>query len=395
VGITAITGGNGRWAAGAIYTHNLVECVHAADIPGEISVTLFVPAYRQSIFFLSGLSQHAVARYSHGTHDSALRKLAKGGLSLWRAGTWCSFERSVRRAGVNVVFPAAPFYCPRELGVTNIEWIPDFQHLHLPEFFPGPKLAARTEAIACQVKRAQHLIVSSGTALSDVEKHFPEALPRTSALPFVIFPRESWFATPPGLITRNRLGFDDYVMFPSQFWKHKNHTTLFEAIRILRDRGHANLRLVCTGREEDSRDPGYALKLREWIRDNDLQGRIIRLGLLRRHEQIQLMRQARVIVQPSRFEGWSALLEDSQMLGKLLVVSDIPVHREQNPPDASFFSPLDAEALADSLARKWSETAPGWNETREQNARQRQIERAVDFAHRFHRIVAEVVRSAN
>jgi glycosyltransferase involved in cell wall biosynthesis len=190
------------------------------------------------------------------------------------------------------------------------------------------------------------------------------------------------------------LGFDDYVMFPSQFWKHKNHTTLFEAIRILRDRGHANLRLVCTGREEDSRDPGYALKLREWIRDNDLQGRIIRLGLLRRHEQIQLMRQARVIVQPSRFEGWSALLEDSQMLGKLLVVSDIPVHREQNPPDASFFSPLDAEALADSLARKWSETAPGWNETREQTARQRQIERAVDFAHRFHRIVAEVVRSA-
>ena len=63
------------------------------------------------------------------------------------------------------------------------------------------------------------------------------------------------------------------------------------------------------------------------------------------------MRAAALIIQPSFFEGWSTSIEDSKALGRPLVCSDIPVHREQVPDALGFFDPMKPEILADLLAK--------------------------------------------
>jgi glycosyltransferase involved in cell wall biosynthesis len=113
------------------------------------------------------------------------------------------------------------------------------------------------------------------------------------------------------------------------------------------------------------------------------------LGLVSREFQIALFRRALAVVQPSLFEGWSTVVEDARVLGKTALLSDIPVHREQSPPDCSFFPPKSAEALADLLAEKWMTLEPGPDLEREQQARQRALERIQRVGERFLEIAAK------
>ena len=89
----------------------------------------------------------------------------------------------------------------------------------------------------------------------------------------------------------------------------------------------------------DYRHPNYGEELLEQLTRDELTERVHCLGLLDRHTQIQLLRGAAAIIQPSLFEGWSSLLEDARALAKCVYVSDIPIHREQDPADAQFFNP--------------------------------------------------------
>jgi len=104
-----------------------------------------------------------------------------------------------------------------------------------------------------------------------------------------------------------------------------------------------------TGVLADYRDSSYVSRMLQLIAELGLEGHIKILGVLPRLEQLQLMRAADCIVQPSLFEGWSTLVEDARTLGQRLVVSDIGIHREQKPPSALFFDPASPEDLADKV----------------------------------------------
>src|SRR5207249_5578506 len=81
-----------------------------------------------------------------------------------------------------------------------------------------------------------------------------------------------------------------FLLFPCQFWKHKNHTTVFGAIHLLRERGIDDAALVCTAYPHDYRFPNYAAELREFLTTHRLEAAVRVLGLIPRHDQVQLMR---------------------------------------------------------------------------------------------------------
>lgn len=63
-------------------------------------------------------------------------------------------------------------------------------------------------------------------------------------------------------------------------------------------------------------------------------GSIRLLGFVERTEQLCIMKNAAFIVQPSLCEGWGTVLEDAKVLDKAVLLSDIPVHREQKNENA-------------------------------------------------------------
>jgi hypothetical protein len=118
------------------------------------------------------------------------------------------------------------------------------------------------------------------------------------------------------------------------------------------------------------------------------------LGLIPRSDQIQLMRGATAVVQPSLFEGWSTVVEDARCLGKRLFVSDIAVHREQDPPAAVFFNPWEPEALANALAKEWAALPHGLDPVAEARARTAYRNGIMQFARNFTQIAEEAPAAA-
>lgn len=70
------------------------------------------------------------------------------------------------------------------------------------------------------------------------------------------------------------------------------------------------------------------------------------IGVISYSEVLALMAGAAAVINPSFFEGWSTTVEEAKSMGKVVLLSDIPVHREQAPERGRYFSPDRPEDLA-------------------------------------------------
>ena len=111
----------------------------------------------------------------------------------------------------------------------------------------------------------------------------------------------------------------------------------------------ADYDFVFTGNLEDYRNPEYINELKAIMETEPVAGSIRLLGFVERTEQLCIMKNAAFIVQPSLCEGWGTVLEDAKVLDKAVLLSDIPVHREQKNEKCTLFDPHDPDALADLI----------------------------------------------
>ena len=228
-------------------------------------------------------------------------------------------------SGISAVFPSLPCANP---GVPFIFWLPDFQYLHLPELFSEEMRTFYARYYEENVERASAVVVSSQHAAEDFQRVFPKQISKVRIVRFCSVPTEEWELSSPQE-TADRYGLPaTYFVLPNQFSHHKNHGVIVEAVRILADR-HLDAVVACTGSTFGFRGPDYFRALMERIESLGLRDRFKVLGLLPRSDYIALARGAAAVLQPSRFEGWSTVIEDARSLGKHILASDISVHREQ------------------------------------------------------------------
>jgi glycosyltransferase involved in cell wall biosynthesis len=84
-------------------------------------------------------------------------------------------------------------------------------------------------------------------------------------------------------------------------------------------------------------------------------------------------------------------VEEAKSLGKFVVVSDIPVHREQAPARGMFFDPSDPNSLANILLDILQIYRKDIDAICMQEARMNFLVRRLDFARRYEEIVNAVI----
>jgi len=173
-------------------------------------------------------------------------------------------------------------------------------------------------------------------------------------LQFVAQPRAIEFPPIAELAARYRLP-ERFVFLPNQFWRHKNHAVVIDALAQL----PADVIVVATGDTHDYRHPDHYAQLVARAARAGVTERFRVLGKVPFDHVVGLMRAAVAVINPSLFEGWSTTVEEARTMGKRLVLSAIDVHREQAPPRARYFAPHDASALAGELAAVWAEPGDG------------------------------------
>jgi glycosyltransferase involved in cell wall biosynthesis len=264
--------------------------------------------------------------------------------------------------------------------------VPDFQHRYLPGLFAAKEIAKRDRGIAAVVEDARQVVFSSESAATDFRGFYPASAQKADVLRFATFPEADWYEA----FTAEDLGWlpQRYFAVCNQFWQHKNHAVLFRSLEILASRDIRPI-VVCTGALMDFRQPDYCENLLQQIHRAGLGAQVLLLGRVARRLQIEIIRRSLAVIQPSLFEGWSTVVEDSRVLGKAVLLSDLPVHREQDPPSTQFFPKSDPEALANLIADAWNSMTPGPDHEREQSARVAAESRIGEVGREFLRIAAK------
>ena len=352
IGIVAVDT-DGKWIGGRYYLQHLVKSVKALPESERLPVADVwwqdAPADDPFAEVREDLDRQVVVRPPAAILPRVRRKFRRLGGRSSGAGDL------FKDAGVGVLFPLLPCAAP---GIPYVFWLPDFQYLHLPQLFSRELSEWFERHYKSNVSQADLVVLSSQHALRDLSQVFPEAKEKARVVHFCSVPDESWWRLNPAEVALAR-GIDGpFFLLSNQFSQHKNHTVVFEAVRILKERG-VSVQLVCTGSTYCFQNDGYFARLEEFVRSHGLQSQIHILGMIAREEQVALMRRAVGMLQPSRFEGWSTVVEDAKTLGKTLLISDIAVHREQLGDDHLYLDLDDAESWADAMLATWSRGTPG------------------------------------
>ena len=246
---------------------------------------------------------------------------------------------------INVVFEAANFYGWR-FPIPSIAWVPDMQHRQLRHLFNFFSYWKREVGFRFQLLSNRKIMLSSEDARVDFEHYYPTSVGLTHVVRFAV-PAEACRLDSRAIA--DEYGLPEHFFFlPNQFWKHKNHECVVQALSILKSQGKEVV-VAVSGKQNDPRDEMYFPKLKNSVESLGLTNNFKMLGVIPYQHIAALMISSSALLNPSKFEGWSTTVEEAKAIGVRMILSDLKVHREQAGAFADFFNPNSAEEMAERL----------------------------------------------
>jgi glycosyltransferase involved in cell wall biosynthesis len=173
-----------------------------------------------------------------------------------------------------------------------------------------------------------------------------------------------------------------FFYLPNQWWQHKNHGLVFEALALLQNSGVRPV-VVSSGALVDGRNPEYVEAQIQKLSLQGIREQVILLGTVPRSEVFSLYRQAICVLNPTQFEGLGLSVAEAQALGKRVLLADLPVLREHEVPGAVYFDPHDPHALAQHMEAIWLSAPAGPDPQHEAAARTALAARQQAFGRSF------------
>lgn len=226
----------------------------------------------------------------------------------------------------------------RNMPIPYISYIPDFQEEYYREFFSPIEILRRRQNNEFILSCAPYVIATSKSVASDIKKFYPRSSSHIFVQPFAPLSCRKLWDTSNVDLAKYKLP-SQYFIISNQFWMHKDHLTAFRAIKLLLESGYKDICLVCTGKMDDYRDRDYFEKLKKFIISNSLESHIKLLGYIPKHEQIEIMKNAVALIQPTRFEGdpGGCSVYEAISYGKSVIMSDIPVNLEAYETNSVYY----------------------------------------------------------
>lgn len=250
----------------------------------------------------------------------------------------------VRREKIDVLFITAQVYIPN-VKAKMITPVHDLMHRYESSF---PEVRSdyqwREVVLKFQARCADCILTDSKLG----KKQFVESyLQKNGKKPnIVILP----FAVPSHIaeVKEERIEVpNQYVFYPAQFWKHKNHINLIKAIQILK-KDINDIHLVLVGSEKNC---GRVMK--KYISENGLKDNITIMGFVSDGNITYLYRHAIGMIMPSYFGPTNIPPLEAMTLGCPVAVANKYAMPEQVGDAGLLFNPDSPEEIAECIRKLW------------------------------------------
>jgi glycosyltransferase involved in cell wall biosynthesis len=257
-------------------------------------------------------------------------------------------ERQMASLGVDLVWiVAGRLKDTFEIPYVTTVW--DVQHLTHPWF---PEVSAnwrwdhRELFLWRHLRRATSIIVGTQVGKDEIVRYYGVPEEHIAILPH---PTPSFVLRAAEETATDKLPSNipkDYLLYPAQFWPHKNHVNLLKALRLLVEADPATPALVLAGS-----DQGNRAFVERCAADLGVSHKVHFLGFVPTEDLIRLYRNARALVYPS-FSGPENLPPlEAFALGCPAIVSNYRGAEEQLGDCAMLFDPTKPAAIAEAIAR--------------------------------------------
>lgn len=248
------------------------------------------------------------------------------------------------------VFPAQDSLSWQVFGVKVIGTIHDLMHRYesrFPEVGSFLRYGIREHRFSNIAKYSDVILVDSNIGKKQVVESYHIKPDKVYPLPYIA----------PSYLSDQKERFDflakyklplKYLFYPAQFWPHKNHCKLIDALKIL-SVTYPDISLVLSGGFSNAYENVYNYASSKGVLD-----RIIFLGYVPQEDLSGIYRRARALVYPTFFGPTNIPPLEAFSLGCPVVVSNIYAMPEQYSDAAIYFDPMDEENMANAIGRVWS-----------------------------------------
>ena len=289
-----------------------------------------------------GLASRALPHFPSRLRRVVNRLGYKLNTALKRGGS----GRLLRDMEVDLLF--CPFTAPTyfELGIRTVCTIHDLQYKTYPEFFTAEDVSHRDQVFIDACRRATVIAAVSDYSRSVAIRHGDLDHERIHTIHHRIAQRIS-LKTKLDTNTLLRLGLasESYLVYPANFWKHKNHEMLLTAFGMACQQGLATeIKLVCTGA------PGVR---QDWLknaaRTMGLGERVIFPGFLPNTDLAVLIANCKGMVFPSLYEGFGLPVIEAMAAGVPVACSNTTSLPEIAGDAAILFDPRVPVQIAQAI----------------------------------------------
>ena len=297
---------------------------------------------------LAGLQHHLLTIWVHEEEVENVRAFVPGAtvVGITHQEGAAAIEKGLRDGTFDLFF--CPLLVLEPLVVTqpSAVMMPDVQHEFFPEFFEQQVLQWRRQTYGPSALNTDVLFTLSEHAKATIVEKFRIA---PEKIVVIHLDADAEFRKP--LPERPSAAFtalqlpERYLYFPANFWPHKNHSNVLQALKLAAAQGEDTLHLVLSG------SPAGSEKLQEEVKSLGLRGKVHFKGYLDKAVIPEVYRNAVALLFATKFEGFGIPLLEAFYCGTPAITSHSGSCVEVAGDAAVLVDPLSPASIAEGILR--------------------------------------------
>lgn len=254
-----------------------------------------------------------------------------------------AFDVIARKENIDIFWITSPCIC--EINYPYMYTVWDLGHRSTP-FFPevsrsGWLWQERENTYQKMLYKASYILTGNENGKKEILENYPMPENKIRIVPF---PVASFCHKDEEKVDFNLP--EKFFFYPAQFWPHKNHIRILEALKILRDDFNLMPTVVFTGS-----DKGNKKYIIEQSKNLGIENQIIFAGFVSDGQLKYLYTHATAMVFASLMGPNNMPPIEATFLNCPVIITDLEGHKEQLEDTAIYFNGYDERQLADCLKK--------------------------------------------